>query len=206
MLVKVMGGNARNEYIRVFDPRGFEFEISVANLLFILQECTSTRGKGLEGEFVYCWSGTEMTLLPVDSAEYTNDKRIQEFRSIIEKKKLELGPYEKPQYITNCNLCIMGTNVNILTINDIDKLIEIYSFISSNKASLINAATHFNEDCESVIQQLTDQLADTSTRICHLQYRNKLAELNKMEESLDDLRSEELKTADTLNSIELFLK
>src|SRR5271170_5491801 len=28
------GWNARNEYIRVYDPRDFEFEISVANLLF----------------------------------------------------------------------------------------------------------------------------------------------------------------------------
>jgi hypothetical protein len=33
--------------------RGFEFEISIPNLLYILQECTSTKGKGLDGEFVY---------------------------------------------------------------------------------------------------------------------------------------------------------
>lgn len=64
------GWNARNEYIRVYDPRGFEFEISVANLLFILQECTSTKGKGLEGEFVYSWEGKELVLLPVSSQEY----------------------------------------------------------------------------------------------------------------------------------------
>ncbi|MCK9567434.1 hypothetical protein M0R72_00625 [Candidatus Pacearchaeota archaeon] len=62
--------NARNEYIRVYDPRDFEFEISVANLLFILQESSSIKGKGLEGEFVYAWEGTELVLLPVDSAEY----------------------------------------------------------------------------------------------------------------------------------------
>ncbi len=64
------GWNARNEYIRVFDPRGWEIEISVANLLFILQECTSTKGKGLEGKFVYSWDGTELVLLPVDCEEY----------------------------------------------------------------------------------------------------------------------------------------
>ena len=62
--------NARNEYIRVYDPRGHEFEISVANLLFILQECTSSKGKGLEGEFVYSWDGTELILLPVACKEY----------------------------------------------------------------------------------------------------------------------------------------
>lgn len=64
------GWNPRNEYIRVYDPRDFEFEISVANLLFILQETSSIKGKGLEGEFVYAWDGTELVLLPVASAEY----------------------------------------------------------------------------------------------------------------------------------------
>jgi hypothetical protein len=32
------GWNARIEKVRVFDPRNFEFEISVENLLFILQD------------------------------------------------------------------------------------------------------------------------------------------------------------------------
>jgi len=62
--------DTRNEFIRVYDPRDFEFEISVANLLFILQECSAIKGKGLEGSFVYAWNGTELVLLPVDSAEY----------------------------------------------------------------------------------------------------------------------------------------
>lgn len=64
------GWNHRQTYCRVYDPRGFEFEISVENLLFILQECTSTKGKGLEGEFVYSWQGTELVLLPVSSQDY----------------------------------------------------------------------------------------------------------------------------------------
>lgn len=64
------GWNARNEYIRVYDPRNFEFEISVKNLLFILQECSAIKGKGLEGEFVYAWDGVELVLLPVNCKEY----------------------------------------------------------------------------------------------------------------------------------------
>lgn len=77
------GWNARNEYIRVYDPRGFEFEISVANLLYILQEATSTKGKGLEGEFIYSWEGKELVLLPVDSAAYKNS---QEYTKLQGKK------------------------------------------------------------------------------------------------------------------------
>lgn len=66
--------NHRMAHIRVYDPRGFEFEISVENLLYILQECTSTKGKGLEGEFVYAWDGTTLVLLPTDSVEYQESK------------------------------------------------------------------------------------------------------------------------------------
>jgi hypothetical protein len=72
--------NKRNEYVRVYDPRDFEFEISVSNLLFILQETSAIKGKGLDGEFVYAWNGTELVLLPVgceeykDCQDYTNRK------------------------------------------------------------------------------------------------------------------------------------
>lgn len=75
------GWNARNEYIRVYDPRGFEFEISVANLLFILQEATSTKGKGLEGEFVYCWEGKDLMLLPLCSQEYKESNKFTELQT-----------------------------------------------------------------------------------------------------------------------------
>lgn len=77
------GWNARNEYIRVYDPRGFEFEISVANLLFILQETNSIVGKGLEGEFVYSWDGKELVLLPTCSLEY---KESSNFTDLQDKK------------------------------------------------------------------------------------------------------------------------
>lgn len=66
------GWNARNEYVRVYDPRNFEFEISIANLLFILQETSSVKGKGLEGEFVYAWDGKELILLPTCCEEYVS--------------------------------------------------------------------------------------------------------------------------------------
>lgn len=66
------GWNHRNSYIRIYDPRGFEFEISVENLLFILTNCSSIKGKGLEGQFVYAWDGKDLLLLPVDSPDYKN--------------------------------------------------------------------------------------------------------------------------------------
>lgn len=97
------GWNARNEYIRVYDPRNFEFEISVANLLFILQECTSIKGKGLEGEFVYSWDGTELVLLPVDTTEY---KSSTEFTANKSKKVSKSDVVEGCHYIDK-NMCTL---------------------------------------------------------------------------------------------------
>lgn len=64
------GWNHRNTYCRVYDPRGFEIEITIPNLLYILENSNSIRGKGLEGKFVYGWQGTELVLIPEQSPEF----------------------------------------------------------------------------------------------------------------------------------------
>ncbi len=78
------GWNHRNTYVRIYDPRDFEFEISVANLLYILENTNSIKGKGLEGEFVYGWEGTELILIPVESPDY---KKMEEFSSILQEQR-----------------------------------------------------------------------------------------------------------------------
>lgn len=64
------GWNFRQAYCRVYDPRGFELEITIDNLMYILQECTCMPGKGLEGKFVYAWEGAQIILLPTNSPDY----------------------------------------------------------------------------------------------------------------------------------------
>ena len=64
------GWDVRKTYTRIYDPRGFEFEITVPNLLWILENCDCIKGKGLEGQFVYGWDGTELVLVPVESPDY----------------------------------------------------------------------------------------------------------------------------------------
>lgn len=81
------GWDARNEWIRVYDPRDFEFEISIANLLFILKECDCSRGKGLEGKFVYSWSGDKLVLLPANSQEYKNSIQFTDLKQKNVKSK-----------------------------------------------------------------------------------------------------------------------
>lgn len=74
------GWNHRQAYCRVYDPRNFEFEITIENLLYILENANSIKGKGLEGEFVYGWDGKDLVLMPVDSPDY---KEIAEYNKIV---------------------------------------------------------------------------------------------------------------------------
>ena len=69
------GWDVRKTYTRIYDPRGFEFEITIPNLLWILENCNCIKGKGLEGEFVYGWDGKDLVLVPVDTPDY---KEIEE--------------------------------------------------------------------------------------------------------------------------------
>lgn len=74
------GWDHRHAYCRVYDPRGFEFEITIENLLYILENANCIKGKGLEGKFVYGWDGKDLVLMPVESPDY---KEISEFNRIV---------------------------------------------------------------------------------------------------------------------------
>lgn len=97
VLNKKVGGtnyswNNRATYSRVYDPRGFEFEITIPNLLYILQECNSYKGKGLEGHFVYAWDGKDLVLLPTTSVEYRESKKFTKLQSCkLSSKDLAIG-------------------------------------------------------------------------------------------------------------------
>lgn len=55
--------------IRVWDPRDFEFEISVDNLIGILMHADVSK-RDITEPCVFAWNGTELLLLPTNSIEY----------------------------------------------------------------------------------------------------------------------------------------
>jgi hypothetical protein len=104
VLNKKVGGtryswNTRATYSRIYDPRGFEFEITIPNLLFILQECNAYKGKGLEGSFVYAWDDKNLVLLPTSSQEYQESQNFTnlQFCKINSKDLVEGGVYKTKQ-------------------------------------------------------------------------------------------------------------
>lgn len=97
VLNKRVGGHGwddRQAYIRVYDPRGFEFEITLENLLFILEHNSCIKGKGLEGEYIYVWNHTELFLMPTNADIYKdiieyNDKLRK--ATVVDVKDLQIG-------------------------------------------------------------------------------------------------------------------
>lgn len=86
------GWNHRSTYCRVYDPRGWEFEINIPNLLYILENTNSIKGKGLDGKFVYAWDGKDLVLVPENAPEF---KEMLEFTDLqklsVKKSELKLG-------------------------------------------------------------------------------------------------------------------
>lgn len=80
----VSNWNHRQAYVRVYDPRDFEFEITIQNLLYILENATSTKGKGLEGDFVYGWDGKDLVLIPCEAPDY---KQLVELNALRHSEK-----------------------------------------------------------------------------------------------------------------------
>lgn len=95
-------GEHRQAYCRIYDPRGFEFEITINNLLFILEHCNCYPGKGLDGEFVYGWEGKDLVLIPVNSPDY---KEISEYSQRVANRKKFKGKDLKigASYLTKDN-------------------------------------------------------------------------------------------------------
>ena len=73
--------NARS-MIRIYDPRGVEFEISPENLVYILMHTDCSR-REIQEDLVYAWHGKELLLLPVSSSDY---KEAREYSALQSKK------------------------------------------------------------------------------------------------------------------------
>ncbi len=97
--------NTRATYCRIYDPRGFEIEISVDNLLYILDNKNSIIGKGLEGEYVYGFIRGKVVLIPCGTKEYD---------SFIEYSKVKNKTTTKYK---GGDICITSGNDKILYID-----------------------------------------------------------------------------------------
>lgn len=83
-------GSGRN-MVRVWDPRGFEFEITVDNLLEILTHFDMSKREIL-GKCSLAWAGKELVLLPTNSDEYIEATKATKLLTAAKVKTKELKP------------------------------------------------------------------------------------------------------------------
>jgi hypothetical protein len=83
--------------IRVWDPRDFEFEISVDNLIGILMHADVSK-RDITEPCVFAWYGTELVLLPTNSAEYQESVKFTENQQVkFSTKELTIGHTYQPR-------------------------------------------------------------------------------------------------------------
>lgn len=186
------GWNHRSTYCRVYDPRGFEFEIKVDNLLYILAYCDCTKGKGLEGEFVYTWSGKDLVLLPAASPDYLSSTEFTRLKNTsFNRKELTEGhsykfkdgkvyTYIGKYYVNTAHSDIYGSNIVNVCSNKqsvfrdskgkfiYDDIKEIAEVVSTDVS---NYATYHKEFKESKLYfdfKVEEKVSDAVTEVLGL--------------------------------------
>lgn len=172
VLNKRVGGerwSQRITFVRIFDPRGFEVEISIDNLLYILNWC-NTEKKEIKGKLVYSYYGTELVLLPVNSTDYIESKEMSEkmfTKNSFKEKDLVPGTLYKCKSNTTNNVVYIG-KVKVSTGFD-KKYVSKLAFVPTDENIwLYNCHTYINNnkdytDCfifkpvTSIIAEITSE-------------------------------------------------
>jgi hypothetical protein len=150
------GWNHRQTYVRVYDPRNFEFEITVPNLLYILENTNSIKGKGLEGEFVYGWDGSDLILVPTESPDYTELAELNKLRHNKPKfngKDLIIGATYKSN--DNIDLIYLG---RFYEANGENKESKAYFFY--NNSGKYYKIQHYKSLTNNILDMVDDKCVD----------------------------------------------
>ncbi len=156
VLNKKVGGtryewNPRQTYTRVYDPRGFEFEITIPNLLYILENTNSIKGKGLEGKFIYGWSGTELVLIPEAAPEYSKMQKFTELQDKkVSKKDLVLG-----------GIYLNARNENVVFLKE-DYSFDYQGRKSDNKSLWFYSESNYNKTFTAAIGTIKEYSGNTT--------------------------------------------
>lgn len=163
------GWNHRQTYVRVYDPRGFEFEITVQNLLYILENTNSIKGKGLEGDFVYGWDGKDLVLIPTESPDYidiSNLNKIIHEKTYVKAKDLKIGgSYLAKDGVT---LIYMGKFDEYCGWRNVEKSKTKSFFFYASSGSLVT----MKSTSQKIISVVSDECADNYAELMDKLERN----------------------------------
>lgn len=133
-------------------------------------------------------------------ATQTVDEQVLELLNKIKTQKQEVEALSKrPKWITNCVFSYLPSSVhgsiNIMTVTDIESLLDIYAFLSQKKDSIKKYGEFLSiEDLTEPTHlgyTITDWLKDVQTRIESLQVDKKKNKINDLDKRVNKLVSAE---------------
>ena len=146
------GWDKRKAWIRINDPRGFAFEISLDNFLMILDYCGSEPGKKLKGRFIITFDDSNLLLLPESSAEYEQFlKHTEDMKqSSITSKNIQVGQVYKNKsgsqllYLGKHPTYVIGCEYNGKFYRKYDQAVKQYRIDTGNHSSVKRGAIKEN--------------------------------------------------------------
>jgi hypothetical protein len=134
-----------------------------------------------------------------------NDEKIKELLEVISTKREELGSRPRMSLKTNGLLSTKDTVININTINDIEGCVATASLIIRERdlynkaAELLGVKTLTSSEIAGFPAE--DWIDDIKLKASTIKWSLEDKKIKSMEKKLKDLRSEDQKTADELDSI-----
>ena len=140
----------------------------------------------------------------------THDEKVLQLFERLQAKKAEVANAERPQYITGGQFRYsetMGNSVDIISVRDERKLVEILTFLKERSQKYAESAQELNVDAVFTWLDFTveEWTTDLKTRVSILQLAKRKAELKKLEERVDAIVSPELKRKMELDALEKLL-
>lgn len=155
----------RAEFVRVYDPLGFEIEISIDNLMKIILHNGISKGNGIEGKLVYAWEQgkRKLSLLPETCEEYSNSAKSKvDTSDAVLYKKGDLK--EGFKYLFKNGKCLTYLGKHTLNVKQYGKEISGHLFTNGTKYCVLTSLgsiTHTvgkDENYNTLIQQYSESL------------------------------------------------
>lgn len=146
------------------------------------------------------------------STKKTTDELVKELFDSVQEKKLVIEKAERPCWETSGNFGYSANSghdrVNIQTVTDVRKLVEMYAFLIDREEKSENAAKDLGVDYKFTWLgfSVDEWKNDFQTRVNQISIQEKRKELSEIESRLNAIISPELKAQMELEAISKLLE
>lgn len=142
----------------------------------------------------------------------TTDEKVRELFNSVQEKKLAIEKAERPCWLTGGNFGFSANSahdrINVQTVGDVRKIVEMYAFLIDRKEKSENAAKELGVDYKFTWLgfSVDEWKNDFQTRVNQISIQEKRRELAEIEARLNAIISPELRAQMELEAISELLK